>query len=443
MANPLSNLLRSSFLRQVGVLISSALLTQMVPFLFAPLLTRLFVPHDFGVVALYVAIVNVGCSIVTGRYELAIVLPRSSRQAHLLLAIAIGWAFIINVLLFVLLLLGLSLIHTGLRSDAWLFLFLPLSIFLAASLQSVNCWLNRQQRYYPISVSNSAQRLLTVISSAILGVAHIKSGLLYGQVMGKVLTPIVLLKVLSEIYQKLRRDFSRKWIRRLLKRYRRFPLYSAPSSLINALSTASPIILLSLFFRQTEIGLYALSVRVLMLPVSVLSRNIGQVFLSRAQQLKLTPEVLTRQVASWSTLVALPIFGVLVLCGPVLFSWFFGAAWRVAGQYTQLMSFWLFYVFLTHPISMLLVIKEQQHKNLLFDVLLLAARLASIAIGAIWLKNMLITVALFAGLGALLWCGYAVYLFRLAQQRYRFIMAILILPLIMLCCLGMLSFLIR
>jgi len=42
----------------------------------SPILTRIYVPKDFGVFALFYALVTIFGSIVNGKYELAIMLPK-------------------------------------------------------------------------------------------------------------------------------------------------------------------------------------------------------------------------------------------------------------------------------------------------------------------------------------------------------------------------------
>ena len=64
------------FARHVLTLMSGTGLAQVIAVLASPLITRLFTPEDFGILASYTVLVGIFSAIVCGRYEFAIVLPK-------------------------------------------------------------------------------------------------------------------------------------------------------------------------------------------------------------------------------------------------------------------------------------------------------------------------------------------------------------------------------
>ena len=71
----------SEFSKNVITLFTGTTLAQALPIAVAPILTRLYTPEDFGVFAIFFSITTLFSTIVTARYELAIVLPHEPAEA--------------------------------------------------------------------------------------------------------------------------------------------------------------------------------------------------------------------------------------------------------------------------------------------------------------------------------------------------------------------------
>ncbi len=63
-------------------------IAQAIPIAIIPILTRMFSPEDFGLLALYAACVSILGVVATGRYEIAIMLPKDDEDARLLLQLS-------------------------------------------------------------------------------------------------------------------------------------------------------------------------------------------------------------------------------------------------------------------------------------------------------------------------------------------------------------------
>ena len=74
-------LLKSEFNRNVLTLMTGTTIAQAIPIAITPILTRIYTPEDFGVFALFIGIASIFGTIVNGRYELAIMLPRKGEDA--------------------------------------------------------------------------------------------------------------------------------------------------------------------------------------------------------------------------------------------------------------------------------------------------------------------------------------------------------------------------
>jgi len=106
-------------------------IAQAIPLAISPILTRIYTPKDFGVFALYISIASIISVVATGRYELAIMLPKKDDDAINLVVLSILIACCISIVTF----LGISIFNAEITLllgnpavSNWLY-FIPLSVF--------------------------------------------------------------------------------------------------------------------------------------------------------------------------------------------------------------------------------------------------------------------------------------------------------------------------
>ena len=123
----------------------------------------------------------------------------------------------------------------------------------------------------------------------------------------------------------------------------------------------------------------------------------------------LTWSLLKKQV--W---VAVIPFTLLALWGKEIFGFLFGREWELAGSLAQLLSPWLFMVFISSPLSTILLVREKQKVSMIFNGLLLVARASILAIGGLILEDIYTTIGLYSLTGLLFFTFLAFYSLRLA-----------------------------
>ena len=72
---------KSDFKKNVLTLMAGTTIAQAIPIAISPILTRLYSPEEFGLFALFLAIVSIFGVVATMRYEMAIVQPEKSEDA--------------------------------------------------------------------------------------------------------------------------------------------------------------------------------------------------------------------------------------------------------------------------------------------------------------------------------------------------------------------------
>ena len=90
---------KSEFSKNVLTLMTGTTIAQAIPIAISPILTRIYTPEDFGVLALFVAITSIFGSIANGRYELAIMLPKKDENAINIFALGLIITFSMSFIL--------------------------------------------------------------------------------------------------------------------------------------------------------------------------------------------------------------------------------------------------------------------------------------------------------------------------------------------------------
>lgn len=377
--------LKNSFFRNVTVLASGTVLGQGLIVLSSPFLTRLYTPEDFGVLAVYsslLAFVVVG----SWRYHLAIPLAEDDVSAANILTLSC-MALLVTTSLVALgvWLLGNSLATwtntPNLPTYLWL---LPPGYLMAGIHEILKYWAIRQKAYATLAHTKFSQGLGQVITQLLLGIANLKPvGLLIGDVVGRASgsTRIALLawRKNHRAFQKI----SANGVSDLAWRYRRFPLFSGVSSILNIGGLQVPAILIAAFYGTQTAGWFSLGQRVISIPMVFIGVAISQVYLSEAAELaQLQPGELQSfffKIERKLLMISiLPAF-VLGLGAPWLFGFAFGNEWLEAGKYVQVLSLMFLVQFIVTPVSQTLNVLERQDWQLAWD----AGRLA-VVVGALY-----------------------------------------------------------
>ena len=92
--------IKSEFTRNVLTLMTGTTISLAIPIAISPILTRIYTPEDFGVFSLYMAITTIIAVIATGRYELAIMLPKKDENAADILILSLIVSLVISLISF-------------------------------------------------------------------------------------------------------------------------------------------------------------------------------------------------------------------------------------------------------------------------------------------------------------------------------------------------------
>ena len=365
----------SDFSKNVLTLMTGTTLSQAIPIAISPILTRIYRPEDFGIYAIFVALITILGTMISGRYELAIMLPNKDEDALNI--------FILGIIITSLMTLMISLIIYFFSDNLisyidnkkikyWLY-FVPISIFFAGANNLLNYYNNRFKEYKTITTSLVMKSMTSASVQLLIGLIKKNvSGLILGQIFSQIIANLRLSKVLFDkiLFDKI----NKQKIIKLGLRYIDFPKYSVFAILANKMSYQLTNIIISSMYSIVTLGYYSLVQRVLGLPSSLIGTSIGKVFFSEANQEKRKyGNVINsfRNTIIKLIIIGIPIFGLLYFTVENLFAFVFGEEWRVAGEYAKIIIPFYFIQFIVSAISTVEAVMEKQNIDLIFNICLL------------------------------------------------------------------------
>lgn len=374
---------KSEFSRNVLTLMTGTTIAQAIPIAISPILTRIYTPEDFGTFALFIAITGLFSVIASGRYELALMLPKEDEDAINIFALGMAIIVLLSLFLFILVILFNQYFISILNNDEigyWLY-FIPLSLFFIGLFNMLSYYNNRKQNYKDIA--NATIMKSIVLTMVQLGIGFVKagaSGLISGQIVSTFFANMRLLKNITEDKILLSKISKLKMIA-LAKRYKDFPKYQAPHAMLNTFSSNIPVYMFTPFFGLTAVGLYSLSTRIVFAPMMILAgasakvynQNVTQLYHEDADSYGFT----IRLLKSLLKKIIIP-FLTIVIFAPDIFAFIFGENWREAGVYTQVLAPWLLLNILVSTISFIPSLVNMQKKA--FQVSIFYTIIVSLAI---------------------------------------------------------------
>lgn len=372
------------FGRNVITLMTGTTFAQAIPIAISPILTRLYSPSDFGLLALFVSLTSICGSVANGRYELAIVLPVKDEEAINITAICVLIATFFSIALLVVVLLFHDYIVIKLGNPnlaLWLY-FVPLAVFLVGLFNALNYFHVRTKKYKDIANATVNKSIAAATTQLFLGFAKTgSSGLVFGQMVSYITGNTVLSKnILKE--KVLLKSLNKTEIKRLATRYVDFPKYSMWSILANTLAYNLIDVFISYLFGAAALGFYSIGNRVLGAPSSLVGTSFGQVFFQRATEEKNTTGSATNiflKTSKTLLLIGLPPFILLYFILEDLFAFVFGLEWRIAGTYAKIMLPLFFVRFFISPLSTINSVFEKQNISLIWQLALLFSALVIMA----------------------------------------------------------------
>jgi O-antigen/teichoic acid export membrane protein len=312
-----------------------------------PVLTRFFEPEAFGLLDALIAVVGLVAPFASFRYEDAIVLPKTDKQAANVLVLAGAILFFTTGASGLVVVWRNSIAGWFNTPDLapWLIL-VPVILFSMRLSQLVEMWLSRQRSFRDVSVGqvarSSTMGATRLISAATgFGVGANPLGLIAGLLVGYAVSAVFfVVKIWRDFRNVIRAAVTWDGITSSARRYQRFPRFAMLSSGLGALVTRLPFLLLLYFFDNEVVGFFGRAFGVVAIPLSVAGTAVSQVFFVQAAEQVHRGSIATLSAGVHRRLVTLVVFPTLavVVAGPELFRTVFGTGWVEAGHFARIIG---------------------------------------------------------------------------------------------------------
>lgn len=374
---------KGSFFRHVFILSGASALAQLINIASMPILSRLYSPEDFGVLALFTSVVGMFATVSGFRYYLVLPLARRERYVH-----AVVWLSVLLqtacVVIIVLLAAVLGRYAEGTPYSALLpyRYLIPVGVFCIGMYSMAVQW-GIREKYFTLIAKTKLSQTVAACAINLVGAAFglRPLGLLLGNIAGQSCGMSVLMRALLQA-RKIKFDITR--IRRVAIYYRKMCIFDTPGAVLNMAGVYLLPLLIAFYFSPSVVGALSMAQNALILPSSIVGTAIGQVFTQKAAEARYDGSLASLTARTFELLAKIGVFPILLasFLAPQLFPVILGEKWEEAGRLASLLGPWIAVNFIYSPISALYTTLMLQRAGLIFVSVYTAVRLGSVMLGA-------------------------------------------------------------
>lgn len=362
----LKTVLKGSFFKSFLMLLSGATIAQIIPTAISPILSRLYNPEHFGVLATFTSVTAVFIAVSTLQFESAILLPKRRGEAKFILGLSLMFPLMLGLLSAILIMVGNEALASALNleSAGWMFYLIPIFVIAGGWYNAMAGWFLREKQFKTLTIRQVGMSLGTAFSKLALGILKfLQVGLILGTLIGQLTSLFVFVYQLFKVERMMSFFPSVKSAKKLIMRYIDFAKYTTWQGFFDTISVAAVLWIFNHYLTIEEVGLYAFTLAIVQKPITLISTQVGKVYYQRAiESLNLNKSIFMFSVQvfvlglSFATLIFLPIF----FHGEELFRWLFGPVWGRAGELTVSLMPMLIYRFGVRPMTSIPQILNRQ-----------------------------------------------------------------------------------
>ena len=353
-----------TYYKNFATMLSGNVLSQMIPLLLMPLLTRLYSAAEIGVQTNFLAIASMIGIIAAGRLELAIPISKEKTGAQEIVFTGLMLTIALSLLSFIFPLFSdfFGEMYNSPELSEYLIL-IPVAVFSFGLLGIANNWVLRSRKYRILSLGKVTQSVLNNSLAALFGyLTWGPEGLIFGWLIAQLLSVLVLASSMDRGVNI--KDYNFETVKRTVREYKDFPLINSLHAFTDIFATQFVLFwIISSSYGLAELGLFALMHRAVRQPVVLITSSVSSIFYAEASAAindGRSPMPILKKTISTSAAFSIPFVLVLVFLAPTLFAWYFGEDWRIAGSYAQRIIPILFLLFIVSPISSIPILLGKQ-----------------------------------------------------------------------------------
>lgn len=375
---------QNQFVRAVSILAGGTLTAQLLTIGATPILSRLYTPADFGLVALFVAISGILGTALTLRYETAILLPKQEDESVAVVLLCVTLALVLGALASI----AAWLSPEDLKATigiAELGVWLPIATiaaFAGAVVATGTMWLNRQRAYKKMAQIRITQSGVAVLTAIALGLTGLDTGLVVAQIVALLVVAAAIIFYMMPLLK----QWEPHTLMLVARKHLSAPKFLLPTALLDVLTMQLPVLLITAWYSTEAAGQFSMAWRILALPMTLIGSAIGQVFFQHFSQT--WPDIPAARKLLFKTWMTLGLIGLLptillMAFGGPIFSWVFGDLWRKSGTISSIIAPMLFAMLISSPTSSTFLVLGLQKYSLIFGIMVLVYRPLCLGVGYI------------------------------------------------------------
>ncbi len=369
---------------------------------FYPVLSRIYNPSDFGLLATIISLSVVIGVFATGKYETVIIIATTNKNAINLISLSILFSSI-SLIIFSLLIFifskEISNVFNEPRLEQWLYLSPLIALFISI-YQCYNEWSVRNKYYLNLSKNKISNTFVITFSKLFMGWLKKNSiGLIVGEVIGRFISAIYSVFLFLKKDRAMLKQLSFLRMKVLAKKYSQCPKFIIPAQLLNTIGGELPVFIFAYYFSTTEIGYYGMALLILSVPSSIISLAIRDVFRKKANdEYVQNGNCRSTYVKVLGILFLISLFGysLFYILAPSIFVFVLGAGWSTAGIYARLLIPMVAISFVTEVGSSMFIIAEKMKALLIWQILYFSVTVISLLCGVLVFKNIRATLVCFS-----------------------------------------------
>ena len=419
---------KNSFYKNVVTLIKGNSIAQAIPLIISPILARIYSPENFADFGVYMSILAILTVFVTGKYELAIMLPKKDKNALNIFALSIIITIIVSIItLLITINPFFNLVDLlSLTIDKNLIFYFPLSILLIGVFNSFYYLNNRSKQFHELAQTKVYRSSSTAIFNISFGAIGLTSfGLIASNIIAQLIANINLFRH-NIVLKSVCSSVNVVTMKKMLFKYRKFPVFDLPANLFFNLYSSMLVLYFSIFMTPTIAGMYFFVNRLLKTPASFFVTSFQDVFFQKISEdsnnIGFEVEKFSKQIFFY---LCLPFFSIIYL------SYFysdllFGNQWTGLYKYFYCISLPIFISIINSPFAHVLKVLNKQEYSLMLHAGRFIILLSALYLMSLWNFKVFEILIIFSLLESIYFLLSSIFIMKILNYSYSFYLKLII-----------------
>jgi len=338
---------------------------QLIPVVFSPIISRIYNEEAIAEITGLISLSSILMVFSSLKLENAIVIEKDTNKAKQIISTCFLIITIYSLLVLIIIILFNETLINVFKLDSTIYL-VPIYIFIFSLLNVLNFWFVRIKKFKLKAISKIIESIIYILFSISLFflIGNNQIGLALGKILGVIIALIVLYKLSSLKLGKI----SAEKFKKILFKYKEFPLYNAPSNLANVIGLQLLVVFIGIYFSKEEFGFFGLANMIIIIPISFISQSVASIFFQKITEHYQNNNLIELKKTFYKTFtlllsIGVPAFIILYVGSEYIFSFIFGGQWVISGKIARILSLVFLSQLVVSPLGVFLIAIEEIKLN--------------------------------------------------------------------------------